>query len=83
MPNRRTNMKRLQTESLISAMDSICCVATGEPSGISEVWNGDLDELEEHLEKIEIYAEDEGMTETAKELFAAAHYILEAIRKAD
>ena len=50
MPNRRTNMKRLQTESLISAMDSICCVATGEPSGISEVWNGDLDELEEHLE---------------------------------
>ena len=76
-------MKRLQTESLISAMDSICCVATGEPSGISEVWNGDLDELEEHLEKIEIYAEDQGMTETTKELFAAAHRILDAIRKAD
>ena len=74
-------MKRLQTESLISAMDSICCVATGEPSGISEVWNGDLDELEEHLEKIEIYAEDEGMTETAKELFAAVHHIIEAFRK--
>ena len=76
-------MKRLQTETLISAMDSICCVATGEPSGISEVWNGDLDELEEHLEKIEIYAEDQGMTETTKELFAAAHRILDAIRKAD
>ena len=44
-------MKRLQTESLIAAMNSICYVATGEPSGISEVWNGDLDELEEHLEK--------------------------------
>ena len=44
-------MKRMQTETLISAMDNICVVATGEPSGISEVWNGDLDELEEHLEK--------------------------------
>ena len=55
-------MKRLQTETLIAAMNSICYVATGEPSGISEVWNGDLDELEEHLEKIEIYAEDEGMS---------------------
>ena len=44
-------------------------------------WNGDLDELEEHLEKIEIYAEDEGMTETAKELFVAAHHIIEAFRK--
>ena len=81
MPNRRTNMKRLQTESLINAMDSICYVATGEPSGIGEAWNGDLDELEEHLERIEIYAEDEGMTETAKELFAAAHHIIEAFRK--
>ena len=76
-------MKRLQTESLISAMNSICYVATGEPSGISEIWNGDLDELAEHLEKIEIYAEDEGMTETAKELFAAAHHIIEAYRKED
>ena len=74
-------MKKQQLETLISAMDSICVVATGEPSGISEVWNGDLNELEEHLEKIEIYAEDEGMTETAKELFAAAHHILEAFRK--
>jgi len=81
MPNRRTNMKRLQTETLIAAMNSICYVATGEPSGISEVWNGDLDELEEHLEKIEIYAEDEGMTESSKELFAAAHHIIEAFRK--
>ena len=76
-------MKRLQTESLIAAMDSICYVATGEPSGISEVWNGDLNELEKHLEKIEIYAEDEGMTETAKELFTAARHILEAIKKAN
>ena len=76
-------MKKQQLEILIGAMDSICVVATGEPSGISEVWNGDLNELEEHLEKIEIYAEDEGMTETAKELFAAAHCILDAIRKAD
>ena len=76
-------MKRLQTETLIAAMNSICYVATGEPSGISEVWNGDLDELEEHLEKIEIYAEDEGMNETAKELFAAAHHILDGIRKAE
>ena len=76
-------MKKLQTETLIAALNSICYVATGEPSGISEVWNGDLDELEEHLEKIEIYAEDEGMTETAKGLFAAAHHILDAIRKAD
>ena len=74
-------MKRLQTESLINAMDSICYVATGEPSGIGEAWNGDLDELEEHLERIEIYAEDEGMTETAKELIAAAHHIIEAFRK--
>ena len=74
-------MKRLQTESLINAMESICYVATGEPSGISEVWNGDLDELEEHLEMIEIHAEDEGLTETGKELFAAAHHILEAFRK--
>ncbi len=76
-------MKKQQLEILIGAMDSICVVATGEPSGISEVWNGDLDELEEHLEKIEIYAEDEGMTETAKELFATTHRILDAIRKAD
>ena len=74
-------MNRNEINLLIGAMDSICVVATGEPSGISEVWNGDLDELEEHLEKIEIYAEDEGMTETAKELFAAAHHILEAFRK--
>ena len=76
-------MNRNEINLLIGAMDSICVVATGEPSGISEVWNGDLDELEEHLEKIEIYAEDEGMNETAKELFAAAHHIIEAIRKAD
>ena len=74
-------MFALQTETLISAMNSICYVATGEPSGISEVWNGDLDELEEHLEKIEIYAEDEGMTESSKELFKAARHILEAFRK--
>ena len=74
-------MKKQQLETLISAMDSICVVATGEPSGISEAWNGDLDELEEHLEKIEIYAEDEDMTETAKELFKAAHHIIEAFRK--
>ena len=74
-------MNRNEINLLIGAMDSICVVATGEPSGISEVWNGDLDELEEHLEKIEIYAEDEGMTETAKELFAAAHHIIEAFRK--
>ena len=74
-------MTRNEINLLIDAMDNICVVATGEPSGISEVWNGDLDELEEHLEKIEIYAEDEGMTETAKELFAAAHHIIEAFRK--
>ena len=74
-------MNRNEINLLIGAMDSICVVATGEPSGISEVWNGDLDELEEHLEKIEVYAEDEGMTETAKELFAAAHHIIEAFRK--
>ena len=76
-------MTRNKINLLIGAMDSICVVATGEPSGISEVWNGDLNELEEHLEKIEIYAEDQGMTETTKELFASAHRILDAIRKAD
>ena len=74
-------MKKQQIKILINAMNSICYVATGEPSGISEVWNGDLDELEEHLEKIEIYAEDEGMTDTAKERVAAAHHIIEAFRK--
>ena len=76
-------MNRNKINLLIGAMDSICVVATGEPSGISEVWNGDLDELEEHLEKIEIYAEDEVMNETAKELVAAAHHILDGIRKAE
>ena len=76
-------MNQKETNLLIGAMDSICVVATGEPSGISEVWDGDLNELEKHLEKIEIYAEDEGMTETAKELFTAARHILEAIKKAN
>ena len=76
-------MTRNEINLLIDAMDNICVVATGEPSGISEVWNGNLDELEEHLEKIEIYAGDEVMTETAKELFSVAHHILDAIRNED
>ena len=74
-------MKKQQIKILINAMNSICDVATGEPSRIAEIWDGDIDRLEQHLERIEIYAEDEGMTETAKELFAAAHHIVEAIRK--
>ena len=76
-------MKKQQIKILINAMNSICDVATGEPSGIAEIWDGDIDKLEQHLERIEIYAEDEGLTETGKELFEAARHILESIRKAD
>ena len=74
-------MKKQQIKILINAMNSICDVATGEPSGIAEIWDGDIDRLEQHLERIEIYAEDEGLTETGKELFKAAHRIIEAFRK--
>ena len=74
-------MEKQQLEILIGAMDSICVVATGEPSGIAEVWDGSIEKLEQHLERIEIYAEDEGLTEAGKDLFAAAHRVLEAIKK--
>ena len=76
-------MKKQQIKILINAMNNICDVATGEPNGIAEIWDGDIDKLEQHLERIEIYAEDEGLTETGKELFEAARHILESIRKAD
>ncbi len=75
-------MTRKEIELLINAIDSACYCATGEPSGIGEVWNGDLDKLEQHIEFLEIHTEDDEMTESAKELFAAARHILEAIRKA-
>ena len=76
-------MKKQQIKILVNAMNSLCNVATGEASGIAEIWDGDIDRLEQHLERIEIYAEDEGLTETGKELFKAARHILEAIRKAE
>ena len=74
-------MTRNEINLLIDAMDNICVIATGEPSGISETWDGNIEKLEQHLERIEIYAEDEGLTETGKDLFVAAHRVLEAIKK--
>ena len=75
-------MDKKEIKLLVDAIDSACYCAIGEPSGIGEVWNGDLDRLEQHIEFLEIHAEDDEMTESAKELFAAARHILEAIRKA-
>ena len=71
-------------QHLFDAMDAICYHAIGgECCGIGEIAEEDnLDKVEQHLERLEINAEDNGdLNESTKELFQAAHHIIEAIRK--
>ncbi len=69
-------------DGLIEAMEKICTIATGDfPSGIGEAWIiGDLDKVERQLERIEIYAHDEGLEPGADLLFEAAWKLLEAAK---
>ena len=71
-------------DGLIDAMEKICSIALGdasEPCGIGEAWiSGDLDKVERHLERLEIYANDEGLEPGADLLFEAAHNLLEAAK---
>jgi hypothetical protein len=69
-----------QIDGLINAMDAIVTIACGgENSGIGEIWiDGKLDKVERYLERIEIYANDEGLEPGADLLFEAAHKLLEA-----
>ena len=74
-------MTRKEIERLIDAIDIACYCATGEPSGVGEVWDENIDKLEQYIESLEIHTEDNEMTESAKELFAAARHMLEAMRR--
>ena len=71
-------------DGLIEAIGKICAIALGdasEPCGIGEAWiSGDLDKVERHLERIEIYAHDEGLEPGAELIFEAAHNLLTAAK---
>ena len=71
-------------DGLIYAMEKICSIACGdgsEPLGIGDAWiGGDLEKVERQLERIEIYAHDEGLEPGADLLFEAAHKLLEAAK---
>ena len=74
---------KTNTSGLISCIDTLCTIATGEQSLIIEIWNGsNINQIERHIERLEIYAEDSkiGVDLSRELLFGAARKLLDAVR---
>ena len=74
---------KTNTSGLISCIDTICTIATGEQSLIIEIWNGsNINQIERHIERLEIYAEESKIGDDVSRelLFGAALKLLDAVR---
>ena len=68
-------------KNLLRAICAVCDIASDEESGVLEIWDGNIDTIEQRVERLEFFAEDEGITGFGKELFAAAYHIIGALRE--
>ena len=67
-------------ELMIDTIGYVCCCAIGN-CGIRRVCGNDIDEIEAYIELLEKLAEMGDITESDRELFAAARHIAKAIQK--